>query len=211
MTAQVLPVVYTFAGDESGDVSFSFTKGASRHFIFSMIASEDPEELRGSLQQLRVENHLSADYEFKYHNLTSQRLKSAVFDCLSHKNFQTWALIVEKTSLPDSFRFMSGLDFYLYFVAELIQAIPPEFQENATLFLDEFGGKKNIAVSIRKVLRIRNMKSSFKKIVSKRSEGEPLIQVADLVSGAISHRDSINNVNDFEKIQKRISKIITFS
>jgi hypothetical protein len=33
----------TFAGDESGDVSFAFDKGASRHFVVAAIATADPD------------------------------------------------------------------------------------------------------------------------------------------------------------------------
>jgi hypothetical protein len=31
----------TFAGDESGDVSFSFGKGASTYFVVTIIAADD--------------------------------------------------------------------------------------------------------------------------------------------------------------------------
>lgn len=175
-----------------------------------MIATEYPEKLRGTLRNLKVENHLQEEYEFKYHRLTSQRLRNVVFEVLSREDFKVWAIIVDKFALPDYFRFMSGLDFYMYFLTELIQMIPREDQENAILILDEFGGKNNIAASIRKALKIRDLKSPFKRIVAKQSQVEPLIQVADLMAGAISHRDTINNSEDFDKVQKKIVKTLEY-
>ena len=45
----------TFAGDESGDVSFNFGKGASRYFVMAVIATTKPEDLRQSLAEVRDE------------------------------------------------------------------------------------------------------------------------------------------------------------
>ncbi len=36
----------TFAGDEAGDTSFAFAKGASRYFVVAGIATLYPDELR---------------------------------------------------------------------------------------------------------------------------------------------------------------------
>jgi hypothetical protein len=46
-------ITLTFAGDESGDVSFSFGKRASRYFVVAVIATEDPDSLRDLLAAVR--------------------------------------------------------------------------------------------------------------------------------------------------------------
>lgn len=45
-------ITLTFAGDEAGDVSFAFDKGASRYFVAAVIATPDPDGLRQLLADL---------------------------------------------------------------------------------------------------------------------------------------------------------------
>jgi len=75
---------FTLAGDESGDVSMSFGKGASRNFVLSMIATQFPDELRNELEVVRKNANLPWNYEFKFHSLTSARLRQDVFIALQH-------------------------------------------------------------------------------------------------------------------------------
>lgn len=42
-------ITITFAGDELGDVSFNFGKGASRYFVQAVIATNQPQALRDEL------------------------------------------------------------------------------------------------------------------------------------------------------------------
>jgi hypothetical protein len=115
---------FTLAGDESGDVSMSFGKGASRNFVVKMIATQHPDQLRNELEVVRKNANLPRNYEFKFHSLTSARLRQDVFMALQQMDFSIWAVMADKTFLPDSFQKMPRTDFYLYFVAELLSAIP---------------------------------------------------------------------------------------
>jgi hypothetical protein len=45
---------FTLAGDESGDVSMSFAKGASRNFVIAMIATPYPDQLRSEFEVFAV-------------------------------------------------------------------------------------------------------------------------------------------------------------
>jgi hypothetical protein len=65
----------TFAGDESGDVSFSFGKGASRYFVLAVIATDEPDALRQTLADIRQKAGLKRTFEFRFHDLTSLRLR----------------------------------------------------------------------------------------------------------------------------------------
>ncbi len=129
----------TFAGDESGDVSLAFDKGASRYFVVAAIATADPDALRQLLADVRQASGLPAEYEFSFNALSSAPLRSRVFAALTGADFESWAVVVDRTTLSDPFRIMRRLDFYLYFVTELIRLIPPDKREGATLILDEFG------------------------------------------------------------------------
>jgi len=109
----------TFAGDESGDPSFNFRRGASSHFVFAMIATAEPDVLRACLDQVRRERGLPAYFEFSYHELTSTRLRKSVFEALNQEQFSAWVIVVDKQVLPDYFRSRGGRQFYAFFVGEL--------------------------------------------------------------------------------------------
>ena len=145
-------VTFTFAGDELGDVSFSFEKGASRYFVVAMIATTAPQTLRQDLADLRQKASLPAHYEFAFNSLSSAPLRRRVFEVLAEADFEGWAIIVDKTTLPDTFKMMSGLDFYLYFVTELLRIVPIEKREGATLILDEFGSPSQVRSELRQSL-----------------------------------------------------------
>ncbi|NWG33969.1 MAG: DUF3800 domain-containing protein [Chloroflexi bacterium] len=153
-------LTFTFAGDESGDASFDFGKGASRHFVIAMIATSSPDNLRAMLEKTRKELNLAERYEFGFHKLHSEKLRQKIFVSLSQMDFEAWAILVDKTTLGKSFRAMTGLERYLFFVAELIRCIPEEKRFDGTLILDEFGypnQTKNELKRILKALKISSM------------------------------------------------------
>ncbi len=195
---------FTLAGDESGDVSMSFGKGASRNFVLTMIATQHPDQLRNELEVVRKNANLPRNYEFKFHSLTSARLRQDVFMALQQMNFSIWAVIADKTFLPTFFQKMPRTDFYLYFVAELISTIPASVLEKSTLILDEFGSPPEIRHGLKQMLRLRGVSTSFKRLAIVRSRSEPLIQIADLVAGSILRRDTYNESGAYDLIAGKI-------
>jgi hypothetical protein len=106
---------------------------------------------------------------------------------------------------------MNGLDFYLYFVSELIRRIPPEKRSEGTLILDEFGSSQIVRQELRRVMKARGITHSFRRIFIRRSHTEALIQVADLVAGAVFRRDSKKDSEAFELIQEKMQAVFEFS
>ena len=206
MTAET----FTFAGDESGDVSFSFGKGASRYFVVAAIGTLQPENLRQTLADLRGEARLPVDYEFSFNGLASAKLRRRVFETLARADFESWAVIADKTALPDSFKFMRRLDFYLYFVTELLKLIPEQQREGATLILDEFGAAGQLPIELRKYMKVRGIPRHFRRILAKRSRSEPLIQIADLMAGAVLRRDAYGQAEAFDRVVGKLSRVLEF-
>ncbi len=90
----------------------NFAKGASRYFVMAVIATSDPDGLRAVLEKVRQEANLPQTYEFGFNSVSSARLREHVFTALGVANFESWALIVDKPTLPDSFKFfMSEIMF----------------------------------------------------------------------------------------------------
>jgi hypothetical protein len=205
-------ITFTFAGDESGDVSFAFEKGASRYFVVAAIGTTEPESLRTALAELRDRLGLAANYEFGFNAMaSSHKLRQKVFAQLAQLDFEAWAVVADKTALPDTFKVMRRLDFYLYFVTELIQLIPVEKREGATLILDEFGAAAKLPVELRRFMSARNIPRRFSRVLAKRSKSEPLIQIADLVAGAILRRDAHGEPEAYEAIENKMRRVLEFN
>lgn len=200
-------ITFTFAGDESGDPSFNFGKGASRYFVIAVVATSAPDELRGALDDLRQNLNLKNGYEFGFHKLASKKLRDQVFMALAQANFEAWAILVDKTVLGDAFKAMSGLDLYLFFVTELIQHIPERKRFDGTLILDEFGYPDQTKDELKRILKARNIPHGFRRISIRRSQSEPLIQVADLIAGAIWRRDTRNDTGAYEILEHKIKLV----
>ena len=198
---------FVFAGDESGDVSFNFGKGASRYFVVAAIGTSQPQALRQKLADVRHAADLPAHYEFSFNALASTQLRRRVFAALAQSDFEAWAIIADKTALPDVFRLMKRLDFYLYFVTELLQSIPVQRREGATLILDEYGAEGQLPAELRRYMKARNIPRHFQRVLVKRSQSEPLIQVADLMSGAVMRRDAHGEAEAYEAVESKFKGI----
>jgi len=203
-------ITFTFASDESGDASFNFEKGASRYFVIAAIATPEPNGLRSELESLRQDLGLANKYEFGFHKIASDKLRNKAFVALTQMDFEAWAILVDKAQLVEAFKGMSGLDFYLYFVAELIRIIPDEKRFDATLILDEFGHPAQTKEELKRILKNRMIKHGFRRISMRRSQSEPLIQIADLIAGAIWRRDTRNDTGAYELIKRKIVELAEY-
>jgi len=194
----------TFAGDESGDVSFTFDKGASRYFVVAFIGATQPDELRNALVKLRMARNLPAGYEFKFHRLSSRRLRTALWAALRPLDFQVWALVVDKRRLPDTIRVMLPCTFYVFFVGEAIKLIPEPQRDGTILWLDEFDRSGRTLFELKRTLNVRSIRYRFKSIKPVRSRSEDLVQVADLVAGAIHRRFSKGASDSYHELEAKI-------
>jgi hypothetical protein len=200
-------ITLTFAGDEAGDVSLNFEKGASRYFVPAFIATKQPDHLRDMLANLRERLDLRPTHEFKFHRMTSAEIRTEVFQTLIHADFEAWALIVDKTRLPKLFETTESIGIYTHFITELLGIIPADLQKDATLILDEFGSTPDLRTELRRTMTKRHMPRLFKRVIVRSSHRESLIQVADLVAGAIMRRDSQNDSETFDMISRKIKRL----
>jgi hypothetical protein len=205
-----MSITFTFAGDEAGDVSFNFEKGASRYFVMAVIATAAPQKLRQNLADVRRDFGLPAAYEFRFNALSSTQLRQGVLHSLQRADFDAWALVADKTTLNEPLRSMRRLDFYLFFITELLQAIPAELREKATLILDEFGGEPDLPLEFRRFMKRRNIPRHFSRVLTKRSKSEPLIQVADLVAGAVLRRDTQHDSEAFDMLKPKFRAVLEY-
>jgi len=208
---EVKMTTFTFAGDEAGDASLNFKKGASRYFVIAVVATQDADGLRAVLETLRKQENFSRSFEFHFNSLTSTKLREKTLSALQHADFKAWALVIDKTTMPLALRALTGMELYLFMVADLISRIPVHFREKGTLILDEVGSAEVALAKLKRMLKAHEIRHEFSRIFFRRSRSEDLIQVADLVAGAILRRDSKNDHEAFDYIKDKMLDIFEYN
>ena len=180
-------LAYRYAfGDEAGQTGFKFDLGATRHFIVNLVLVNDPQSLREYVDRMRSRLGLSPMEEFRF-NKSSNRHRHAFLSGLSDLDFVARAIVVDKTLLPDDFQHMRSVEFYAFFVAQLLNHLPAGELDRTILHLDRFGAPKTALRCIRQQLahlRSKDRRSLVKRIAFKQSHRENGIQVADMIAGA---------------------------
>lgn len=169
-----------------------------------MIATAEPDALRACLDRVRHKRGLPVYFELSYHELTSARLREAVFEALSRERFSAWAIVVDKQTLPYYFRSGDGRQFYAFFVSELIRLVPGEKRKDAILILDQFDPAGRALNELKRTLKHREIQRGFAKMVNARSCSEALVQVADLIAGAVLRSMTRGDTVGYRQIQDKI-------
>jgi hypothetical protein len=180
-------LAYQYAfGDEAGQTGFRFDLGVTRYFIVNLVLVNDPQPLREYVDRVRSRLGLSPTEEFSF-NKSSNHHRHDFLSGLSDLDFAARAIVVDKTLLPDDFRHMHSVEFYAFFVAQLLNHLPDSELDRTILHLDHFGAPKTALRCIRQELvHLRPQdRHLLKRIAFKQSHGENGIQVADMVAGAI--------------------------
>ena len=181
-------LAYRYAfGDEAGQTGFKFDLGATRHFIVNLVLVNDPQSLCEYVDRMRSRLGLSPMEEFSF-NKSSNRHRHAFLAGLSDLDFVARAIVVDKTLLPDDFQHMRSVEFYAFFVAQLLNHLPAGELDRTILHLDCFGAPKTALRCIRQQLaRLwpKDRRRLLKRIAFKQSHRENGIQAADMIAGAI--------------------------
>jgi hypothetical protein len=203
-------LTFTFAGDEAGDSSLNFGKGASRYLVLTLVATRNADALRSVLVDLRKQENLPEGFEFRFNNLASSKILEKAMSALRKAEFMVWALVVDKTTLPRIAQELFSTGLYLYFLVDLVNRIPLEYRHKGTLILDEFGSANTALVKLKRTFKAHGIRHEFSRIFFRRSRSEDLIQVADLVAGAILRRDARKDNQAFEMISGKIQNVFSY-
>jgi hypothetical protein len=201
------PDPYAFAGDEAGDASFRFDRGASTHFVIALIGTQQPDEMCGVLAALRSRLQLASNFEFKLHRLGQRHIRDQLWETLTPLDFRVWAIVVDKTRLADMFRVMPASAFYAYFMSEAIRLVPEDLRLGAPLWLDEFDRSGKTVALLKRAFAARGLRYNFRNIRAVRSQSEDIVQVADIAAGAILRHHSKRTSEGYQRLIGKIAVI----
>jgi hypothetical protein len=169
--------------DESGDPGFKLDKGSTSHFVVAMVIFHDENEVEQcSLAISTLRTKLGFRSEFKFNN-SSHRIKDDFFSSIAPFSFEIWALVVQKRIIYSPALINDDEKFYNYFVKSLISYGAK--LKNAKIKIDG-SGNRNFRSHLEKYLKRELPKEAIKSVKFANSQNNNLIQLADMVAGAIA-------------------------
>jgi len=201
--------------DDSGDPGFKLHKGSSKIFVIALIIFDDEleaEKTSLSIKELRRKLKVSDRYEFKF-NKTNRKFRNNFFKAVKDFNFRIRAIVVTKEEIYSSHLKNYIENFYNYVIMQVLKH-NGETIKNARLKFDKRGERilrNQLRVYLSRQLDNKN-KKIFKDLKFVDSRQNTLVQLADMVAGAVFSSFSRKDKSYLEilKKAKRIEDIWPF-
>lgn len=189
--------------DESGDAGFKLARGSTQHFIVAMVIFDDFKEAERASDIIEAaRTTLRIRTEFKF-NKCSGQVKDGFFAMVAPCKFTVRAIVVDKAKIySDNLREHKEM-FYNFFVKSLLQH-DHNALVGARVKIDGSGDrefKRELAAYLKR-------ESTGRKIVSVKfveSHRDNLIQLADMVAGAIARSYRVDDRNEPDRWRKMLN------
>lgn len=182
--------------DESGDAGFKLARGSTPHFVVAMVIFDDFKEAERTsrlIEEARISLRIKPEFKF---NKCASQVKDGFFEAVASCKFSVRAIAVDKSRIySDNLRENKEL-FYNFFVKSLLQH-DNNALAGARVKIDGSGDRE----FKRELVAYLKRESAAGKIVDVKfaeSHRNNLIQLADMVAGAIarSYREGDRNEHD---------------
>jgi hypothetical protein len=170
--------------DESGDPGFKVSKGSSRVFTAVLVAFRDRDQAaptQAAIEQLA--KRLRIEPEFKF-NKCRPEVRDAFFNSVAPFGFCVRAIVVEKEKIYSPHLRTNKEAFYSFFVRSMLKFDNGLIQA-AKVVIDGSADrqfKKELAGYFRRSLA----PGRIEKLSFQNSQGDRLVQLADMCAGAIA-------------------------
>jgi len=191
--------------DDSGDPGFKLHKGSSKIFVIALIIFEDEleaEKTSLSIKELRRKLKVSDKYEFKF-NKTNRKFRNNFFKTVNNFKFRIRAIVVKKEIIYSPHLKNYIENFYNYVIMQVLKHNGGKIK-NAKLKFDKRGERvlrNQLRTYLSRELDNKNRKV-FKDLKFVDSRQNTLVQLADMVAGAIFSSFSGKDKSYFEILKK---------
>jgi len=174
--------------DESGDCGLKFGRGSSDLFVcvavvFSSAFSADACDR--AINGLRFQLHRTPTFEFHF-SQSSDRVREAFFRIVNQETFKYAGFVVDKRKLYGD-RFKNPKEVYEFSVGIVCEQVRP-LLDNSKIIIDENGDaafKTKLAKNLKRQMTNEDGSCAIKKVTMERSHSNNLVQLADMISGAV--------------------------
>jgi hypothetical protein len=196
--------------DESGCAGFKLGKGSSAFFVVGMVIFDDRQEAeRTSASIQQAKDRLRVKPEFKF-SKCSAVVRDGFFAAVASHRFSVRAIVIEKARIYSTYLRSRPDNFYSFFVNMLIQHDGGVLQ-GASIKIDG-SGDREFKRALESYLRQQTVGGKIAKLRFADSHRDNLIQLADMVTGAIARSYSDRSDADrwFRQISSKISNVWEF-
>lgn len=194
--------------DESEDTGFKFGQGSSDFFAVALVIFGNDDEatrLNSHIDALRAEMHLPLDYEFHFVR-NNVHIRREFLKAVRDYDFQYAALVADKRKLSGP-EFRNRASFYKAVCGAAFENARDLLFE-ANVKFDDSGdktAKRELASYLRrKINRPEERLEHVKKVGTQGSKGNNLIQVADMICGAVYRSfQPEGNAGEYRNLIKR--------
>lgn len=194
--------------DESGDTGFKLKTASSRFFVLTIVIFEDlesAEKANQAIKELHEELNFSNQKEFKFSTGTSNKFKVAFLKKLSRQDFRYRSIVIDKAKLAKINPKNPEDSLYMLVTDQLFLRAQDRI-ENASLFIDRTAQSKKFIQKFNTYLK-RKLNTNIKKVIGevrhKDSKRNNLLQLADMVCGAIYRKYNRKDDKYYKLIKKR--------
>jgi hypothetical protein len=172
--------------DESGDTGRKLGKGSSRYFVITLVIFEENDEAEGCDQRitlLKRELHLPPVFEFKFSQLRKDQ-RTKFYEAIQPYSFFYYGIIIDK---DPSKLWGKGFEikesFYKYTCSLVFENAKPYLKDAIVIF--DGSGSREFKRQLTRYLR-KKVGGGIRKVKIQASHSNNLIQLADMVAGAIN-------------------------
>lgn len=192
--------------DESGCTGMRFASGASRLYVVTAVVFYDRQVADCCYQTVdELRRSLKVAKEFHFSKLSHPN-RLAFFTEAAKFDFEYFAVVFDKHKLGEQGITLTT-PFLQYPVKAIFSGIAPKLSE-ATIVIDEVGSsefRNGLARELKGEINRQFGREVIKQVKSKASHSHSLLQLADMVCGAVSRScaNSRKNPDEYRSLIKR--------
>ena len=189
--------------DESGDAGFKIAKGSTPYFVVAMVIFRDFKDAEAAGKTIEAaKTSLRIKPEFKFSKCSTQ-VRDGFFASVSHLRFTVRALVVEKDRIYSDHLRDNKEKFYNFFVQLLLKHDGGSLQ-GAKVKIDG-SGDREFKRELERYLRKQMEHGKLASVRFAESHRDNLIQLADMVSGAIARSYRHDDRKDADRWRKMLA------
>jgi hypothetical protein len=204
--------------DESGDPGFKIGRGSTEYFVVSTVIVSDRLPVVLGLEALRETFGLPARFEFKFLSSNPARRRIS-FEEIRRHGISIRGFVGNKRLLIERPEFRSNAHFYGTLLQRALRECKTDLLE-ATITLGQFMSSRTrmraLTSSLRQALQAEvqtadgQLVRRVKEIRHTDSRTDPMLQVADMIAGAIAADRSQTDTACLEMFQARVRDILNW-
>lgn len=194
--------------DESGDTGFKLKTASSRYFVLTIVIFDNLEsaaKANDAINELHKELKFPENKEFKFSTGTSNKYKSVFLNKMSKFDFRYRSIVIDKEKLAQREPHNPEDSLYMLVTDQLFLRAQDRVK-NASLFVDRTAQSKAFIQKFNRYLK-KKLNTDMNKLIGeirhKDSKSNNLLQLADMVCGAIYRKYNKKDDSFYKMIRKR--------